>query len=152
VIAILVVLVGLLALPMVARWIWHLQLRVVGSLVPGVHVDDVAALADRPLAQRLGAAPPLIAGPTVRLVGVIREAASVLIAYRHVRSDGDPDGPAGDVGTLLFHVDEGGGRALAVLERWREAGTALVMGHSPAGVVAIQHARTRLTVTLPLVA
>jgi hypothetical protein len=88
----------------------------------------------------------------VRLLGVTREAASLFLAYRHVRPS---EAPTGDdaVSTLLLHVEDAAVREVAILERWRAGGTPVVVASDPeTGEVAIQHSRTRLTVTLPLVA
>jgi len=146
------VIAGVAVLPGVAVWVWRLHLRVVRSLVPGADFDQVAALADLPVSRTLGMIPPVVAGPVVRLLGVTREAASVFLAYRHVRPS---DAPAGDdsVSTLLLHLDDAAIREVAILERWRAVGTPVVMATNVgAGEVAIQQPSTGLTVTLPLVA
>ena len=148
----LMLLAAIVVLPVVAVWVWRFHVRVVSSLVPGADFDQVAALADLPMSQTLGVSPPKVAGPVVRLLGVTREAASLFLAYRHVRPS---DAPTGDdaVSTLLLHVDEAAMREVAILERWRAGGTAVVMAADlAAGEVAIQQPLTRLTVTLPLVA
>jgi hypothetical protein len=148
----LVVLVGIVLLPGVARWIWRLHVRVVSSLVPGADFHDVAALADQPVHQTLAIVPPVLEGRAVRLLGVTREAASLFLAYRRVRPNGAPGGDD-PVKTLLLHVDHAALREVAILERWRAGGTPVVMATDlAAGEVAIQQPLTGLTVTLPLVA
>jgi hypothetical protein len=143
---------GIVVLPAVAVWAWRFHVRVVESLVPGADFDQVAALADLPVSRTLGTTPRIIAGPVVRLLGVTREAASLFLAYRHVRPSGAPTGDDA-VSTLLLHVENAAVREVAILERWRAGGTPVVMAADPAtGEVAIQHSLTRLTVTLPLVA
>jgi len=152
VIATLVLIGGMAALPAVAVWVWQLHVRVVEILAPGADFFDVATLADRPAWQTLGASPCRITGPTVRLVTLIREAASVLVAYLPV----GPEAVAvadSDLSTVVLDLDGCNRGEMAILERWRAAGTHLVVGTDlVAGQVAIQQQRTLLTVTLPLVA
>jgi hypothetical protein len=145
--ALLVVIVGFALLPLVALWIWRLQRRVIGSLVPGAEFKAVATLADLPVARLLHAPPPVVTGPTVELLGVTREAKRVLLAYRPVSAANRP------VRTVLVQLVDRGHREMAVLEGWRAARTPLVVATDAlAGEVAIQQPLTRLTLTLPMVA
>jgi hypothetical protein len=147
VIPVLILLAGIMALPTVAVWIWRLQTRVIRSLVPGADLADAAALADLPLHTALGRPPARVGGPPVHLLALTREAASLFVAYRPVAS------AAATVTTLLLDLASAGNRELAVLTRWHSALTPVMVGSGPsAGEVAIQEPRTRLTVTLPVLA
>lgn len=147
---VLIAIGGLALLPFVVVWVWRLQMRVLRSLVPGARFEEIATLADLPVSRTLGATPPVVDGPTVHLVGVTREDALVLVAYRPV----DPATPGnGFVATVLLRLKDRGSREMAVLESWRAARTPLVLAADhAAGEVAIQQPVTRLTLTLPLVA
>lgn len=146
---VLLVILGLAVLPVVVTWVWRLQMRVLHSLVPGAHFDEIATIADLPVSRTLGASPMVVDGPTVHLLGVTREAALVLVAYRPVGAAAG----SGVVATVLLRLKDRGHREMAVLESWRAARTPLVLvtDHA-AGEVAIQQPVTRLTLTLPLVA
>jgi hypothetical protein len=143
----LVLVAGIVALPSVALWIWRLQTRVMRSLVPGADLADTAALADLPVNTALGPPPPRVTGPPVHLLALTREAASLFVAYRPVAS------AAATVTTLLLDLASAGNRELAVLTRWHAALTPVMVGFRPGDVeVAIQEPKTRLTVTLPVLA
>lgn len=143
---------GLALLPVAALWMWRFHTRVLGSLVPGAGFREVAALADLPVTRTLAESPRVLAGPIVKLVGVTREAASVLVAYRREDHDSAPTAHL-SVRTLLLHLDEGSSREMSVLERWRATGAPVVVdADTVASEAAIQHTLTYLTVTLPFVA
>lgn len=135
--------VAVVAVVLVPPWLWRMQTRAVGALVPGADFEDVAALADIPVVLGLSSGPPpLIEGPPVVVLSVIRETASLFVSYQPVLPDAAP------VRTLLLDLSTSGKRELAVLDRWQAARTPVLVG---AGLllasVALQEPMTRLTIT-----